>query len=731
MLREELDREKVDHDMVYIRAYDRGVPERTGNLAIEINIMDANDNDPKFENATYEKTVNENIPVGTTILRVRARDSDAGNNGRVVYQFSKHTQLEHGELFGIDEDSGEIFVRGILDFEEGNIYLLSLIAHDKGPDSLPNHATAIIRVLDMNDNAPEISVNTLNARGNNGEAVVSENAKLETFVAHISVMDADQGRNGKYTCSIDDENFELQKLYLGEFKIVTAAVFDREERDMYEVSLTCRDRGSPPQISIADVSVHVGDENDHSPVFARESYSLILQENNEVDALILQVNATDRDTGPNGRITYRLDERGQKLVTIDPEVGLMRAKVIFDYEEARHLHFDVIAEDNGSPPRSSHAPIDINLLDLNDEMPEFDKDEYNFGVFENQDPGTKVGTVVAYDRDSDPNNKFRYYLDLTSDSHQFRIDAKTGDIFTEKTFDREKQKHHFLVAVVTPLDDPNYTNKARVNVYVADKNDNPPVFDFPSSINHSVEVSSKAPVGYQVTRLRARDPDEHDGPNARLTFSLVAGNEDEDFILNPATGAISINAHFAEQETKRVYHFQVRVQDSGEPQLEDSSSLDITVNPRLPFALTGRRSFLSGENLTIVLAFALATIFVAIIIIIAIVIIIRRGKQPRNTPPGATAKEKQCMLAAAGEDNHVPDGKATPNTYVTIDKVGSPEVQRPPARHPQANSYGTLPKVMHGNGSVQYSKLPKEVRNSTCVYSRSRSKFENWTHDIH
>ena len=706
VLREKLDRERMDHDKVYIMAYDGANPPKTGSIAVDISVIDANDNDPKFENGTYEVNVMENLPVGTTILRVRARDPDAGNNGRIVYQFSRHTQQEYGKMFGINSETGEIYVRGTLDYESRYIYLLSLIAHDKGPDSLPSHATAIVRVQDVNDNAPTISVNTLTT---NGEAQVMENSKLDTFVAHISVIDNDSDKNGKFTCSIDNEHFVLQKLYLTEYKIVTASVFDREARDEYTVSLVCKDRGVNPQISIVDIKVRIIDANDHSPEFAEEAYHVTIKENNHVGMSILQVNATDQDIGPNGRITYSLNEAAKDILEIDPDTGVVTAKIIFDYEETHSMEFEVIAEDKGDPVRTARVPIYIAILDLDDERPTFTQDTYSFGVFENQAPGTLVGKVEAVDKDSEPFDQFRFYLDPNSvSSDLFRMDPVQGAIYTTKALDREAQQVHYVIAVVTPLDDPTYSSTASITVYVADKNDNPPVFDFPTPYNYTVEVSSKAPRRYVVTRLRAHDKDK--STNARLTYSITEGNVENSFTVDAISGAISINADLSELPDNKVYHLKVMVHDGGDPQLSDSADLRIVVRKNLAFLPHNAKSFLSERNLTIVLAFALATIFVAIIIIVAIVIIIRRSKSVRQAAE-AQPKEKQHMLAPVPSDEraeHLDGTKTVSNNYVSIDEFDHRGKKDLVVNNHVNNHYGAT-MGRRGESPAELKRLTREV----------------------
>jgi len=109
-----------------------------------------------------------------------------------------------------------VYLKHELDYETSKIYILSIMAHDRGPDSLPAHTTLVVRVEDVNDNAPQINVNTLTS---SAQAEVRENAEVGTFVAHLSVIDADSEDNGRFLCTVDDSNFALQLIYASELKV--------------------------------------------------------------------------------------------------------------------------------------------------------------------------------------------------------------------------------------------------------------------------------------------------------------------------------------------------------------------------------------------------------------------------------------------------------------------------------------------------------------------------------
>ena len=145
-----------------------------------------------------------------------------------------------------------------------------MTARDRGPDSLAADATVVVRVKDINDNAPQITVNTLSA---SNLAEISEDAKQGTFVAHITVVDPDSGMKGQFNCSLNDNHFRLQQLYSNEYQIVTLGLLDREVRPTYNLALMCEDYGLDPQVSIKHIEVAVVDVNDNTPIFRQATYT--------------------------------------------------------------------------------------------------------------------------------------------------------------------------------------------------------------------------------------------------------------------------------------------------------------------------------------------------------------------------------------------------------------------------------------------------------------------------
>ena len=281
-----LDREEAESFQVDIVAMDGGTPPKSGRMKVDITINDANDNNPKFDNYTYEVSIPENFPPGMAVLQIHARDPDAGANGQIFYRLSDSTLQSVGKIFGVDAHTGEIYLKSALDFEEKDAYILTVTARDQGENSLPAYAKVLIKVEDVNDHAPQITVNALTA---SGRVEVSEDSPVGTFVAHLSVTDLDVGKSGAIECTMKSTKFELRQLYKTEFKIITTATLDREKQPNYKLKVVCQDDGIPVKTTAEYLIVTIMDANDNSPIFRQQVYSVSMRENNAAGAHITQV----------------------------------------------------------------------------------------------------------------------------------------------------------------------------------------------------------------------------------------------------------------------------------------------------------------------------------------------------------------------------------------------------------------------------------------------------------
>lgn len=230
-----LDREARDKYQLRVVAVDGGDPPRSGSVDVLIRVLDANDNIPIFDRAVYEATVDENCPLTTTVATVKAVDRDAGPNAVLTYYLSAATAANYGRTFAVNNATGDVYVTGRVDYESTPEYRLLVSARDSGPEAVSADAAVIVRVSDVNDNPPRIFINTLLASDTDA-ATVPENARPETFVAHVLVADPDSGKNGRVNCSLDAPRnyFRLKPMYGAEYQVVTSGEpLDRETTDRY------------------------------------------------------------------------------------------------------------------------------------------------------------------------------------------------------------------------------------------------------------------------------------------------------------------------------------------------------------------------------------------------------------------------------------------------------------------------------------------------------------------
>ncbi|XP_064452111.1 protocadherin gamma-A3 isoform X20 [Mirounga angustirostris] len=452
VLERALDREqKKVHQLVLI-ASDGGNPVLSGNLCIQVVVLDANDNPPVFTQPEYQVSVPENLPVGTTLLTVNATDPDEGFNAQVSYILDKMPG-NIAQMFDLNSMTGDISILKSLDYEDATFYEIKIEAQD-GPGLL-SRAKILVTVLDVNDNAPEIIITSLTGS-------VPEEATAGREIALINVHDRDSGQNGQVTVFVlGNMPFNLEKSIDQYYRLVTARSLDREQVSEYNITLRATDGGNPPLSTSTHITLRVADINDNPPAFSQSSYSAYIPENNLRGASIFCVTAQDPDSIHNAHITYALTEdtiQGAPLstyVSINSDTGVLYALRSFDYEQVRDLQLLVTASDSGNPPLSSNVSLSLFVLDQNDNAPEILyptlPTDGSTGVElapRSAEPGYLVTKVVAVDRDSGQNAWLSYRLLKASEPGLFAVGLHTGEVRTARALlDRDALKQSLVVAV--------------------------------------------------------------------------------------------------------------------------------------------------------------------------------------------------------------------------------------------------------------------------------------------
>ncbi|XP_037658043.1 protocadherin gamma-A11 isoform X8 [Choloepus didactylus] len=447
-----LDREKEDAHLLLLTALDGGDPVRKGAVPIRVVVLDVNDHTPKFTQSVYQVNVPENLSSGTRVLVVNATDPDEGINGEVMYSF-RNMESKASEIFHLDSRTGEVLIWGSLDYEKYRFFEMEVQGQDGG--GLLTTAKLLITVVDVNDNAPEITITS-------STSLLQENSPPGTVIALLNVQDRDSEENGQVSCFIPKNlPFKLEKTYGNYYKLLTSRALDREQVQSYNIALTATDQGSPPLSAETHISLNVADHNDNPPAFSHSSYSAHIPENNPRGASIFSVTALDPDSQENARVVYSLAEdisQGSPVssyVSINSDTGILYALRSFDYEQFRDLQLCVTARDSGDPPLSSNVSLSLFVLDQNDNAPEILypslPTDGSTGVElapHSAEPGYLVTKVVAVDRDSGQNAWLSYRLLKASEPGLFAVGLHTGEVRTARALlDRDALRQSLVVAV--------------------------------------------------------------------------------------------------------------------------------------------------------------------------------------------------------------------------------------------------------------------------------------------
>ncbi|XP_067262627.1 protocadherin alpha-3-like [Chanodichthys erythropterus] len=472
LLRRPLDRENQAEHSLILTAIDGGSPPKSGVLNITVTVLDINDNRPVFSQEVYTVNLQENVPADTIVMKVNATDIDEGLNGEVRYSLGNNLNSKVNNTFVLDSVSGEIRVKDNIDFENVEVYRLDVFASDKGTPPMTVDCRVIVKILDVNDNTPEIEITSLSN-------VIPEDSKPGTVISLISVSDKDSGANGKVVCTLSSNvPFELKpSVQHNMYSLVSKTFLDREAMSHYEITIIATDLGQPPLTSFKTLTVQVSDVNDNSPEFIQNPLELYLMENNAPGASVFSVTAFDKDLNDNALISYHLirgDGRQNDIasfLSINSETGVIHALKIFDFETVKTFQFHVLASDSGSPSLSSNVTVNVFILDQNDNVPVIlypvSANGSAEGVEEiprNVNAGHLVTKVRAYDADIGYNGWLLFSLQEVSEHSLFGLDRYTGQIRTLRSFTETDEAQHKLLILVK--DNGNVSLSATATVIV-------------------------------------------------------------------------------------------------------------------------------------------------------------------------------------------------------------------------------------------------------------------------
>ncbi|XP_053092853.1 protocadherin alpha-2 isoform X10 [Pangasianodon hypophthalmus] len=469
-----LDREKTPNVDLLISAVDGGSPAMTGTLNIKVNVLDANDNAPVFTKSLYKVSIAEDTPAGTTVIRVQAKDPDEGLNGQIMYSFMSHTAQYILNRFEIDSETGNLKLKGDIDYEEHNAFEIRVQATDKGTVAMSGHTKLLVEVLDVNDNPPSVTVTSL-------LNPIEENAAKGTVVALITISDMDSGKNGAVKCRLEGPSpFKLHSTFQNYYSLILDDGLDREKNAEYNITVRAVDEGSPPLDSTKVINVRVADVNDNAPRFSDKTVYAYLKENSKTGSVICVLTAIDLDINDNALITYSLSQTTIKgtpvssLFSVNSLTGEIQSVQSFDYEETKKFQFKVQATDSGVPPLSSNVTVNVFILDENDNSPGILAPYSDHGSVHTEnipysaEAGYFVAKIRAVDSDSGYNALLSYHISEPKGNNLFRIGTSSGEIRTKRRMSDNDLKTHPLVILVSDNGEPSLSVTVSIDVVVVE-----------------------------------------------------------------------------------------------------------------------------------------------------------------------------------------------------------------------------------------------------------------------
>ncbi|XP_053612955.1 protein dachsous isoform X2 [Plodia interpunctella] len=533
---------------------------------VHVNVMPPGVGAALFDKPRYNFRVKEDVRIGTVIGNLKATVGDRGKPAR--YSILSGDPDHH---FSIDPSSGVIRTAGQLDRENVASYLLSVKATN-GNSAGFDQTQVQITLEDVNDNAPEFGTSSVRVS-------VAESAAIGSVVYAARATDEDSGKNGQIDYSLVSATGSANTFAVnGQLGLVTLLrSLDYENLVRHTLIIAARDGGSPPLSANLTLSVDVQDVNDNPPIFEHDSYTANVLESEAINTKILEIQAIDKDTGNNARITYRIasdnNSNNEEYFNVQATTGWVYLAKPLDRETTSKHRISIIASDNGIPPLFAKTILIVNVIDANDNEPVFTKAAYEFKVEENLKAGAFVGTISASDADLGENAMVRYSLFPSNTS--FVVNPVSGVITTREMLDREYKSSYSLFAEARDQGSLPKSSRVPVSIKITDVNDNSPEIIDPRE--DVVSVREEQQPGAEVARVRAIDRDN--GVNSSISYSILNDRDIEGagiFAIDSKTGVIRTST-VLDHEERSIYRLTVAATDGGSPPRQTVRQLKVEV----------------------------------------------------------------------------------------------------------------------------------------------------------
>ncbi|XP_045449394.1 cadherin-87A-like [Melitaea cinxia] len=546
---------------------------------VEITIRDVNNHAPAFDTDKYDAKITEDAPVGTEVAAVRAIDLDSGINAEIKYGIQKGAL----DSFVVDNVTGVVTVASKLDFDRKNTYRIQIIATDMGIPSLTGTTELTIHVINVNDKKPSFTPSIQRAE-------VSADAELGTVLHTLVAVDPDITDRGQLVYelardrvirAVDKNGVEVtEEGIFGSWfsvypngSVAVSQTLDRNRAAVVTLPVAVTDASAPTlQRTDGELIINIVDVNRHAPVFGQPAYVERILEEQPIGTILNTYTATDRES-PIASIVI---SPPSPYFEIDNVTGVVRTSQRIDFEQIHSINFTLVAVDSGVPQLSTSAGVLVEVVNVNDEEPQFSNSSYYAELKEHVKAHTSVLTVAALDLDEGEFGEVTYSLSGESSS-LFAIDPTSGviTVAADSIIDREVTPELWFRAVATDQAPPHVRKSASVPVHikVLDINDNPPIFTqkvYKSTISENLQLDPPA----AILQVLAEDKDV--GINGKVVYSVLQQSESGVFTVDPNSGII-YPARAVVGDT--VYQITVGARDAGggEGSHADTARVDIAV----------------------------------------------------------------------------------------------------------------------------------------------------------
>ncbi|XP_047441129.1 protocadherin gamma-A11-like [Mugil cephalus] len=602
---------------------------------VTVEITDINDNSPVFEKEERRFEISESAVIGSKFMLEKAMDPDIGLNGLQSYTLKPNDNFIlklHGQSDG--GKKVEMILQKPLDREKQEFASLLLTAVDGGEPQRSGTMQIHITVLDINDNAPVFTQAVY-------KAGVNENSVKGTFITKVSASDADKGSNGEVSYLIGNSMTGVSKLFhiTEDGHLILNGPVDYEKAKKYEIDVEAVDRGGLSDSS--KVIIDVSDINDNSPVIKIISSSNSIAEGSLSNTVVAVMSVNDPDSEENGKVRCVINKNTPFSITsTSSNFYSLVIDSDLDRERASEYNITVNCSDEGVPSLSSSVTLTLQISDVNDNAPVFERSSYEAYIVENNTPGLSIFTVKARDADWNQNARVSYILEDSSVngvpvSSYVSVSADSGVIHAVRSFDYEQIKDFQFHVKAQDGGSPPLSSNVTVKIMIQDQNDNPPQVLYPVQTGGSLVaemVPRSADVGYLVTKVVAVDVDS--GQNAWLSYKLQKATDRALFEVGLQNGEIRTIRQVTDKDAVK-QRLTVIVEDNGQPSRSATVILNVAVADSFPEVLSEFTDFPHdkeyNDNLTFYLVLALAVVSFLFITCLVVIISVKiyRWRQSR------------------------------------------------------------------------------------------------------